>query len=162
MWTSVTFTLYGRGLSANANILQQVDGPVAYPSLLAHRLLHHLAHPLLALLTPIELSNDIDLKSSFNSLRSDLPSDIFMVTLRSVEDKQRPRPSGEALLVLHREGYDCNFECKGIGRTSRGQVSSWWWDYDFTNRVVFGDVWYDFTLIPAPKPNESNQSIIKW
>jgi len=99
-----------------------VDGPVAYPSLLAHRLLHHLAHPLLALLTPIELSNDIDLKSSFNSLRSDLPSDIFMVTLRSVEDKQRPRPSGEALLVLHREGYDCNFECKGIGRTSRGQV----------------------------------------
>ena len=124
MWTSVTFTLYGRGLSANANILQQVDGPVAYPSLLAHRLLHHLAHPLLALLTPIELSNDIDLKSSFNSLRSDLPSDIFMVTLRSVKDKQRPRPSGEALLVLHREGYDCNFECKGIGRTSRGQVSS--------------------------------------
>ena len=58
-------------------------------------------------------------------MQSDLPNDIFMVTMRSVVDKQRPRPSGEALLVLHREGYDCNFECKCVAGTSRGKVSKY-------------------------------------
>lgn len=98
------------------------DVPVAYPSLLAHRLLHHLSHPLFTLLTPAESPDSTDLLSNFECLRSDLPSDVFMVTLRSLEDKQRPRPSGDALLVLHREGYDCNFDCKCLERTSRGQV----------------------------------------
>ena len=106
--------------------LQQDDVPVAYPSLLAHRLLHHLSHPLFTLLTPAESPDSTDLLSNFECLRSDLPSDVFMVTLRSLEDKQRPRPSGDALLVLHREGYDCNFDCKCLERTSRGQVSYWW------------------------------------
>ena len=103
--------------------LHQDDVPVAYPSLLGHRLLHHLNHPLFTLLTPAESPDSESLLSNFNSLQSELPNDIFMVTLRSVADKQRPRPSGEALLVLHREGYECNFECKCLARTSRGQVS---------------------------------------
>ena len=95
---------------------------MAYPSLLSHRLLHHLNHPLFTLLTPAESPNSGNLLSDFNSMQSDLPNDIFMVTMRSVVDKQRPRPSGEALLVLHREGYDCNFECKCVAGTSRGKV----------------------------------------
>ncbi|KAJ7393930.1 hypothetical protein OS493_003599 [Desmophyllum pertusum] len=99
------------------------DGiPLAYPSLLSHRLLHHLNHPLFTFVTPVESADSVNLLSNFNSLQSDLPNDIFMVTLRSVADKQRPRPSGEALLVLHRLGYDCNFECKCLATTSRGQV----------------------------------------
>lgn len=99
------------------------DGiPLAYPSLLGHRLLHHLNHPLFTLVTPAESADSANLMSNFNSLQSDLPNDIFMVTLRSIADKQRPRPSGEALLVLHRLGYDCNFECKCLAMTSRGQV----------------------------------------
>ena len=100
------------------------DGiPLAYPSLLSHRLLHHLNHPLFTLVTPAESADSANLLSNFNSLQSDLPNDIFLVTLRSIADKQRPRPSGEALLVLHRLGYDCNFECKCLATTSRGQVS---------------------------------------
>ncbi|KAL9985464.1 hypothetical protein ACROYT_G007876 [Oculina patagonica] len=99
------------------------DGiPLAYPSLLGHRLLNHLNHPLFTLLSQAESADSANLLSNFNSLQSDLPNDIFMVTLRSIADKQRPRPSGEALLVLHRLGYDCNFECKCLATTSRGQV----------------------------------------
>lgn len=99
------------------------DGiPLAYPSLLSHRLLHHLNHPLFTLITPAQSADSENLLSVFESLQSSLPSDVFMVTLRSIGDKQRPRPSGEALLVLHRLGYDCNFECKCLTTTSKGQV----------------------------------------
>lgn len=101
----------------------QNGSPVAYSSLLGHRMLHHLNHPLFTLFPASESSDSENLLSDFNSLRTELPNDIFMVTLRSVADKQRPRPSGEALLVLHREGYDCNFQCKCLAKTSAGQVS---------------------------------------
>lgn len=104
-------------------IILQDNIPLAYPSLLGHRLLFHLNHPLFTLVAPEESADSANLLSNFNSLQSDLPNDIFMVTLRSIADKQRPRPSGEALLVLHRLGYDCNFECKCLATTSRGQVS---------------------------------------
>lgn len=101
---------------------QPNGSPVAYPSLLGHRMLHHLNHPLFTLFAASESSDSENLLSDFNGLQSELPNDIFMVTLRSVADKQRPRPSGEALLVLHREGYDCNFLCKCLAKTSAGQV----------------------------------------
>ena len=103
--------------------IPQNGSPVAYPSLLGHRMLHHLNHPLFTLFAASESSDSENLLSDFNGLQSELPNDIFMVTLRSVADKQRPRPSGEALLVLHREGYDCNFQCKCLAKTSLGQVS---------------------------------------
>lgn len=99
------------------------DGiPLAYPSLLGHRLLHHLNHPLFTLVTPAQSVDSENLLTDFESFQSSLPNDVFMVNLRSIGDKQRPRPSGEALLVLHRLGYDCNFECKCLATTSKGQV----------------------------------------
>lgn len=60
---------------------------------------------------------------SFAGLMSPLPCDVALLTLRTIQDiSADSRPSDEALMILHRRGYDCNLVNKCLKNTSGGKV----------------------------------------
>ena len=105
----------------NARSFQVNSQPVAYPSLLGHQLSHHLLHPLFSFFESVGASTT-DLAAGFAGLQSPLPCDVFLLTLRSIQGDQESRPSDEALMVLHRVGYDCSFPSSCSKQTSNGKV----------------------------------------
>ena len=103
--------------------LQVNSLPLAYPSLLGHKLSHQLLHPLFAFLASADTPASERLLPTFAGLQTPFPCDIFLVTMRSIQGGKEPRPSDEALMVLHRNGYDCNFVSSCSKQTSGGKVS---------------------------------------
>jgi alpha-mannosidase II len=60
----------------------------------------------------------------FSGLKTRLPCDISLLMLRTIQNGAAYRPSDEALMVLHRRGYDCNVVNGCLKHTSGGKVGS--------------------------------------
>ncbi|KAJ8960726.1 hypothetical protein NQ318_020018 [Aromia moschata] len=84
------------------------------PSLYANRLSNLLNYP--ANVFIVDAEHQPALNKTFKLINSPLPCDVHLVTLRTQPDAVYSQfPSASALMVLHRQGYDCsvsaNFTC---------------------------------------------------
>lgn len=79
------------------------------PSLFAQHLTHALNYPL----NIFTLNRDVTSENKFNLLSYDLPCDFHLVNLRTLRNtSDELLPSKSALMIIHRFGYDCQFEYK--------------------------------------------------
>ncbi|XP_031563899.1 alpha-mannosidase 2x-like isoform X2 [Actinia tenebrosa] len=96
---------------------------LVYPSLLGHRLSDHLLRPQFTFYTQAETSDAYGkLLPSFSGLTTPLPCDVSLLMLRTIQDGAASRPSDEALMIVHRRGYDCSVINKCLKNTSLGKV----------------------------------------
>lgn len=85
------------------------------PSLFANRLSNSLNYPANVYITDVE-SVEAKVNPVVNLINREFPCDVHLMTLRTQPDATYHQfPSPNALLVLHRQGYDCsvstNFTC---------------------------------------------------
>ncbi|EDO40866.1 predicted protein [Nematostella vectensis] len=96
---------------------------LAFPSLLTHLLSQHLLHPqFIFLAKPDAEDTATSLSPGFTGLQSPLPCDVSLLMLRSVLEGEEEKPSGEALMVLHRRGYECGLSSSCIKDASGGKL----------------------------------------
>ena len=93
-------------------ILQSKSPPTSYPSLLSHFTTMALNHELKTYTALPEGSESAPkLLSEYNGLAAALPCDVHLLNLRTRAhmDDSTIHAKREALLLLHRKGFDCSF-----------------------------------------------------
>ncbi|XP_074027026.1 alpha-Mannosidase class II b [Leptinotarsa decemlineata] len=95
--------------------LQLKKGEVfSRPSLYANHMSNLLNYP--ASIFIVDPEHQTNVNHSFKLLNKPMPCDVHLLTLRTQPDAVYPQfPSSSALMVIHRQGYDCaissNFSC---------------------------------------------------
>ncbi|XP_053330340.1 alpha-mannosidase 2 [Spea bombifrons] len=103
---------------------KEEEKTVSYPSLLSHVTSTFLNLPVI----PMAVTADLDvpaLLDGFYAFTTQMPCDVNLINLRTIQSKVGFFPSDEAALLLHRKGFDCKFSNKDLGlfcSTTQGKV----------------------------------------
>uniref|UniRef100_A0A803WDN8 mannosyl-oligosaccharide 1,3-1,6-alpha-mannosidase n=1 Tax=Ficedula albicollis TaxID=59894 RepID=A0A803WDN8_FICAL len=104
--------------------VNEEKAPVSFPSLLSHMTSLFLNHPVIPMTTNAD-SGVPELTNTFSPLISSMPCDMHLVNLRTIQAKVDTKPSDEAVLILHRKGFDCRFSNRDMGllcSTTQGKI----------------------------------------
>jgi len=105
----------------------QPDLPLVHPSLLAHYTLDSLLHPPYKFISQLTGSSSMPVLPPMSFLQKPLPCDFFLLNLRSIFDPSQK--STDAIMTLHRRGFDCGFDMASLQcDVTGGEVSLWEWD----------------------------------
>lgn len=85
--------------------------PISYPSALSTLLLHELQYPVFTFSTPVTTPSST-FQTFVAGLKKQLPCDLHLVNLRSLQDNIKSSPGLTTAMFLHRIGYDCNLSLK--------------------------------------------------
>ncbi|KAL9694342.1 hypothetical protein quinque_013627 [Culex quinquefasciatus] len=127
--------------AANNSPSQQGEGPgdakpaeYQLPSIFANNLANGLNYPAnLFIVEKYDESNQIELNRAVQLLATPFPCDLHILNLRTLTESNLPLfPSSSALLVLHRQGYNCriggdevvNYFCNSSNSSSSSSSSS--------------------------------------
>lgn len=93
-----------------------VEGQYQVPSLFSNHFSNNLRFPPNIYFTEVfDLKKPSALKSKITLLEQQFPCDLHLLNLRTLTDPQLPLfPSQSALIVLHRQGYDCSMSNSNI------------------------------------------------
>jgi len=98
---------------------EESQSAASYPSLLAHAARHSLLSPLLRLIWLQDHAAGHALRHTFSPVQTELPCDIHVVNLRTMLTAAA-KPSDQAALVLHRQGFTAAYRPVGMTCSTNG------------------------------------------